>query len=135
MFNKAQAKFLEKQINKATSSTTIRARIKFTSDDPGYEQEFDFTDWYEVDCALDSIDQFNTSNYPFGEVAEGDVVFIFPNDTRLLDLEEQYRIAEWQIEFLSDSTYGTLSTTNRLQGMGKFKDRFMYYVLNIENVN
>ena len=127
MFSKSQSKFFEKQFNKITDTTEIEIRIRY-ADEYGYGEEFSFTDWYKVGCAVDEIDQFSQSNYPFGTFQEGDVILLFPTDTIVKELEDNFSFDSYEIR-LQGVEY---NTTNRLQKMGVYKDKFLYYVLNIE---
>lgn len=124
ILNESEVKMIKEEATKAlkTTEVDIRALVQIDGDYGYGDPEYEWTDWETYQCTQDKVDIIEMNMYPFGEVAEGDAVFIFPRDTELANIED---VEEFEID-TGDRIY--ISKTG-LQKRGFINGSYLYYAL------
>lgn len=129
MISKGYANTLQSLIGTMVKTTSVDVRVRINvSQEVGYgEDEFIWTNWETYECGLDSVDQFNIDDFPFGGMATGDAIIMFPHDSRIKRFADRSDVVEFEVKF-GGNLY---STSTQLQEYGYLKENFMHYILSV----
>lgn len=124
MLSNREVNYMKRKARKLTQITEVQIKFKTRiSEDYSYgygEEEYEWSDeWKTYKCSTSSVDKYNIDEYPFGNIVEGDLILLFPDNTTLPDAEE-YEIK------LGDDIY--VSKTD-LQKMAFVGNQYLYKVL------
>ena len=105
--SKIEKKNILKDYKQLTTQLKLDIEVYKEDEDwvPGYGEEESTSDWveyFDVKCTPKEISNLNLGRYEFGDVNEGDLVLLFPPDTKL-PKENKYKVNYKGREYVSET--------------------------------
>lgn len=128
MLRQSEIEYMEKIAQQITEITNceIRYREPTGSSGHGYgDEEYIWShtkdeEWDVYKCSIEKIDKYNIGDFPFGNLQEGDLILLLPNN---IDIDLQG--SEYEVR-LGDDIYVSLAPPKK---MGFVGNKFLYYAL------